>query len=125
MRLFGTTRLISLCLVFGATAQAQPEAAPANVVLRPLTLQESVQMALEHNFGVQIERFTPLLARYDLAGSYSYYDPLLKMNGEQSFRSSPGGFNPAINLQSPPNNTWQENFATDLSGKIPTGCSTT
>lgn len=121
MRLIKNHWLLPLCVALGAVAQAQPGNAPAEAVLRPLTLDESVQMALERNLGLQIERLTPQLARYDLAGSYASYDPALKLSGEQSFRSSPGGFNPAINLPSQPNDTWQENFLTDISGTLPTG----
>ena len=104
-------------------AQGQPQTTnqAANAVVRPISLEESVQLALQHNLGLQIERLAPQMARFDLAGSYSYYDPAFSFRGEQNFRSSPGGFNSTINVQTPPNDTWTEHFNAAVGGYTPTG----
>jgi len=106
-----------------APAQAQPKTTnqAANSVVRPISLEESVQLALQHNLGLQIERLAPQMARFDLAGAYSYYEPAFTFRGEQNFRSSPGGFNSTINVQTPPNDSWTEHFNAAVGGYTPTG----
>ena len=42
---------------------------------RPLALRDCIQTALQHNRDIQIERFSPVISRLTLDGSYSYYDP--------------------------------------------------
>jgi len=108
---------------FSWAALAQPNATTqaTNAVARPISLQESVQLALQHNLGLQIERLSPEISRFNLAGSYSYYDPVFSLRGEQSFRSSPGGFNSSLGLQTPPSDTWTEHFTAGLVGRTPTG----
>ena len=86
-----------------------------------ISLQESIQLALQHNLGLQIERLSPQIARFDLAGAYSYYDPAFTFRGEQNYRASPGGFNSTINVQTPPNDTWTEHFNAGVGGYTPTG----
>lgn len=61
------------------------------VQVRPLSLEECIYVALQHNLDVQIRRLDPELAHYALAASYGAYDPVLNMSGEHSFSSSPGG----------------------------------
>jgi outer membrane protein len=92
-----------------------------NQAVRAISLQESIQLALQHNLGLQIERLSPQIARFDLAGSYSYYDPAFTLRGEQSFNSSPGGFNPALSIPTARNDTWTEHFQAGFIGRTPSG----
>ena len=50
--------------------------AETTFVVRPLSLKDCIQIALEHNLDVKIERFTPEIARYDLNLAYAYYEPV-------------------------------------------------
>jgi len=104
-------------------SEAKPADAPSgtNAPARPISLEESIQLALHHNLGLQIERLSPQIATFDLAGAYSYYDPVFTFRGEQSFNSSPGGFNPTLSVPTPANDTWTEHFSAGLDGRIPTG----
>src|SRR5262245_12164394 len=45
------------------------------VANRPLSLEECIRVALEHNLDIQITRLDPQLAGFSLAGSYASYDP--------------------------------------------------
>src|SRR5438132_14362106 len=112
------TWIIGLFWLLSVQLQAQPKTTnqAANAVVRPISLEESVQLALQHNLGLQIERLSPQMARFDLAGAYSYYDPTFTFRGEQNFRSSPGGFNSAINVQTPPKDTWTEHLNCGVGG---------
>jgi len=45
-------------------------------------LQDCVQMALQHNLDLQIDRYTPQIAQFDLRGAYGGYDPVLSLSGD-------------------------------------------
>src|SRR5579862_3912603 len=42
---------------------------------RQLSMEECIRIALEHNFTIEIARFNPQIARYNLWGAYGVYDP--------------------------------------------------
>lgn len=83
------TRILSLLVLVGAGAvQAQnPAARPS----KEITLAEALQMALENNLEVKIQRFNPLIAEHNLRGSYAIYEPGIALQGAHSFSSQPGG----------------------------------
>jgi hypothetical protein len=56
-----------------------------NFLVRPLSLKDCIQMALEHNLDVKIERFTPEIAGYDLNLAYAYYEPVFGGSGVHRF----------------------------------------
>ena len=92
-----------------------------NATIRPLSLAEAVQLALQHNLGLQIERYAPEIAQDNLEAAGAYYDPVLKLNGEESFARTPGEFNPRRNLQVPPTDTSIDTFHSSITGNAPTG----
>ena len=65
------------------------------MVIRPLSLQESVRLALEHNPTIKIARHDPLLAGYTLAGSYGYYEPALNIQYLHNFSANDAGLSPS------------------------------
>jgi outer membrane protein len=71
---------LAILLAAGATGWAQTNAEP----VRQLSLEECIQMALRHNVELQIERFNPQIARYDLSGAYGAYDPTFFFSAERS-----------------------------------------
>lgn len=71
-------------------AAGSPAAEPARTP-RALSLQDCIQIALEHNLDVQIQRINPELARYALGVSYGDYDPNFGFSGNHSHDLSPGG----------------------------------
>src|SRR5690242_3123944 len=44
---------------------------------RVVTLADCIQLALEHNLDIQIQRYNPIISQYDLNGSYGVYEPSL------------------------------------------------
>src|SRR5947207_8141509 len=81
--------LAGLC-VAAAAASAQT----TNSVTRSLTLEECIQTALQHNFDLQIKRYSPEIARYTLGLSYAGYDPTFTFSGEHDYTRAPGGVDP-------------------------------
>jgi outer membrane protein TolC len=101
------------CLSLSAQAQA-----PAGKS-RPLSLKDCIQIALEHNLDLQIERFNPQASMYNLNGYYSYYDPLFTQDISHSFNSSPGGIDSRGVVTS--SEQAADRFNTALSGRTPIG----
>src|SRR3989442_7095916 len=87
---------------------------------RTLTLEECIQMALQRNLDVQIQRYAPVIARANLSVSYAIYDPTFSSSASQSFSTSEGGINPSV-FNPPANESWVERYATGIGGTAPTG----
>jgi outer membrane protein TolC len=84
MRLFGIWWLVA------GTALAVP-AQTNSPPTRKLSLEDCIEVALQHNLDVQIKRFNPQIMRYNLGAAYGSYDPTFSMSGEHDFNQSPGG----------------------------------
>jgi outer membrane protein TolC len=105
-----------LALCWQAMGQA-PAPAP-----RKLSLQDCIQLALEHNLQVQINRLDPDIARYQLASTYGAYDPALNLSGEHTYGLSPGGVDDEGRAFTG-NETESDNFRAGLAGLTPWGLS--
>jgi outer membrane protein len=81
MRVFIT---LSLLAATAASGWAQTNATP----VRALSLEECIQMTLRQNVELQIERYNPQIARYDLSGAYGAYDPTFLLSGRRSHSES-------------------------------------
>jgi outer membrane protein len=82
----------SLCLVISLLALAA--SAQTNAVspgrVRPVTLHECLETAIQHNLDVQIARLTPEAARYQLKASYgTQYDPVLSLGVRKDYLGMP------------------------------------
>ncbi len=107
--------LAGLCSVVHAQTNG-----PAEV--RKLSLQDAIQLALQHNLDLQIDRYNPQVALYNLRAYYSAYEPTLTTSGEHDHAESgnrllQGGF--IIAGSSSDNNS----FSSALSGITPIGTS--
>jgi outer membrane protein len=75
-------RLLRTLLVLASSvtvATAQTNATPQ---VRQLSLQDCVQLALQHNLSLQIDRYNPQIALFNLKGDYGAYDPLFNLSGQ-------------------------------------------
>lgn len=113
-------RLLSICLALAAAstpALAQTNA-PAHV--RELSLQDCIQLAVQHNLQLQIDRYSPEIALYNLRATYGDYDPTLSLEGRHDHNEAgsqllAGGF-------SVPGSVRDDNsFNAGLSGLLPWG----
>jgi len=106
-----------LLLVGGLSASAQTVSTNNT---RPITLEEAINLALEHNFDLQLQRFDPEIARYSLSINYAAYDPELFLQGRHSYSLSPGGLDPqARPFQG--SETESDDFTGSVGGLAPTG----
>jgi outer membrane protein TolC len=87
---------------------------------RSISLQEAIELALQHNFDIQIQRYLPELARFNLEGAYGAYDPVAFASGQHNYGLSPGGLD-AENRPFQGTETDSDSFSTGLSGLLPWG----
>lgn len=91
-----------------------------NVMERWMSLQDCIEIALKHNFTIQIGRYNPAIARYNLWGSYGVYDPNFTASVEHSDNLSPGG----VDAQGRPfagTESEADTIRSGLSGLLPWG----
>jgi outer membrane protein len=71
---------ILLVLVSACTVVMAQTNAPSQV--RQLSLQDCIQLALQHNLNLQIDHYNPEIARFTLWGDYGAYDPSFSLSGQ-------------------------------------------
>jgi outer membrane protein TolC len=121
MNLRTMMRLFGICwLVAGAalTVPAQTNPPP----IRKLSLEDCIEVALQHNFDVQIKRFNPQIMRYNLGAAYGSYDPTFSISGERDFSQMPGGYD-AQGLRYPGMQTDVNQGSAGFGGLLPWGLS--
>src|SRR3954468_20622291 len=89
----------------------------------PMTLDQAIHTALEHNLEFQIERLNPVIIAYDLQSLYGgYYDPKLSFQAQrQDVTREGGGFNPVTGSPTPASQTQVDSLSGSFSGTLPTG----
>ena len=113
MKLIGTLFII-------ASAAAAALAQTNSVEARKLSLEDCIQIALEHNLDVQIKRYNPELGRFVLQSDYGAYDPNFSAAGGHDYNQQPGGIDP----QGRPyggTQTDANRFNTGIQGLLPWG----
>ena len=114
MRLRNTILVPLLALALTARAQT-----PAPTT-RSISLAECIQIALEHNLDLKIERFNPEVAQYNVGLAYAGYDPVFDFKGTHGNNFAPGSFD-SFRLQDiPANKSSKDAFNTSLGGLLPT-----
>jgi outer membrane protein TolC len=113
MRLLGPW-LVLTGAILAAPAQTN---APEN---RKLSLQECIQIALEHNLDIQIQWVNPDISRFTLDASYGVYDPTLNVSGGYTYSQSAGGIDAQGRLYAGAE-TEMEQASVSLQGLLPWG----
>ncbi len=93
-----------------------------NISIRPITLGEAIGMALQNNYAIQSARFDPEISKFNLAGSYSIYEPSLGFTYLHSFSSQAGRLS-QTGVAEPSTEREADSFSGRplLSGYAPTG----
>jgi outer membrane protein len=104
---------LALCALMSNSATATPDT-------RQLSLQECLQMALEKNLELRIDRYNPQFATFNLAAARAGYEPTLSFSGQRDHDESgsrllSGGF--AV----PGAETDSDRFSAGLDGLTPWG----
>ena len=109
--------VISFSLYAGEPALYAGE--PAQPV-RTLSLEQCMQMALERNLDIQIRRYDPEVARYNVSVSYGVYEPVLGLQVTRSGEQQPGGFDDQ-NRPFSGSSSDSDSFGGSISGRLPWG----
>lgn len=90
-----------------------------NALEQSVSLDAVIAEALQHNFDVQIERYNPEIALYDLRIGYAAYDPEFSFSGEHDYSKERGN----IAASAPATRSDGETFISELNGGLPFGTS--
>ena len=90
-------------------------------LIRQITLDECIQLAVEKNLDVRIARFGPEIARFNLEAAYGAYDPAFRASYIRGYNLSPGGIIPGSNLQFGGSKTHSDTFQVGFGGILPSG----
>jgi len=91
---------------------------------RQVTLDQCIQLALQHNLDIRIVKVNPSIAQYNLDALYADYEPDLSLSGSHSDNTSPTTLD-AQNRVVPGTSSGTEAFNATLGGILPTGFSYT
>ena len=104
------------------TVALQPPPPPAvtnTLGPRSMSLADCMQVALGHNFDVQIQRINPQISLYDLNAAYSGYDVSFNAAGQHSFSDSGSTFQNGLVYPGTKQNA--NSFNSGFSGVLPWG----
>src|ERR1017187_5390208 len=80
-----------------------------------LTLEQAIQMAIEHNLNLKIQRYVPMLDQFELGAVYgSSYEPAFNAAAKDSYSANPGKiFN---GISGPAQNIDDQNYQFGIGG---------
>lgn len=94
---------------------------PANAMVttatHPMSLEDCLQEALQHNLDVQISRFNPQIQLFDVRATYGGYDPTFSISGTHQYNDTGPDFQNAIHI---PGTSYEQNSATAGLSTTPT-----
>ena len=102
---------------------AQAPSAPARKE-RVISLADCLQLALQHNLDIQIQRYNPLISEFTLDISYDTYEPTFTFTGTKQYDGSPGTLITDTNgniVSIPGNQRESDNYTPAINGVLPTG----
>jgi len=88
---------------------------------RPLTLQDCLREALQHNFDVRVERYEPEKSLLNLHAAYGGYDPALNVSGQHGFNVQPSGNVDQYQRPIPGTTSDNNSFSSGIGGSLPLG----
>jgi len=110
-------------LVTPAMTNAAPAQTNTNASTRAMSLQDCIQEALQHNLDIQVQRYNPRIALYNLRAAYGGFDPTLSASGVHNYNVTPSTFNPysATTNVTPSRVSDENSFNSGINGTLPWG----
>lgn len=94
-----------------------------NITVESISLADAVQLALKNNYDVQIIRYNPDIARFNLEGTYGAYEPALSGSAGYSYTKTPPGvvnFNGSL-LPTDGREIETDSYSAGIAGLAPSG----
>ena len=112
-------KVLSVVTALVTATSFSGNAADAESNVQELSLRDCIDLALQHNLSLQIERRNPLQSKYGISGARgAYYDPTFRLSG--STRSSVNGIR--LDNEGRPvgqNESDTDAFSAGISGTLP------
>lgn len=109
------SRFLRILVLAGAAALLLATRAAA----QPLTLEEAIRLALEHNQRIKVSSFGPEIARANVLAEYGRFDPSLTFNRSYGETEVPGAILPPAARPY----TKTDDYSVGLNGLMPWGLS--
>ncbi|MCK9316081.1 MAG: TolC family protein [Verrucomicrobia bacterium] len=115
-------------LAFAQEESALPSSSPepaletqAESNLKALSLSDCVQIGLEHNLDIKINRFAPEISEYNYSMAYAGYDPVLNTSYTYGFSKNPGSLDPGTTIINLDRDIYSDSLSSSLSMLSPSG----
>src|SRR5260221_2710446 len=115
-----TMRILRILLILASAGTLAFAQTNTTTAVRQLSLQDCIQLALQHDLDLQIDRYNPEIALYNLRGDYGAYDPSFTLSGQHDHNEAgsqllAGGFGIPGSISD------DNSFSAGLSGVTPIG----
>src|SRR5579859_5939099 len=117
-----TMRLLRILWVLASAGTLAMAQTNSTGKVRQLSLQDCIQLALQHNLDLQIDRYNPQIALFTLRGDYGAFDPLFNLSGQHD-RNEAGSQVLGGGFIIPGSVTDDNSFSGGLNGVTPIGTS--
>ena len=94
---------------------------PAGRKTRTLSLADCIQLALQNNFDIQIQRYNPKIANFTLKSDFGAWDPTASFSANKKYNDLPGGFDPQSGFPLPSTEIEANNYTPTIQGLLPIG----
>jgi outer membrane protein TolC len=115
-------------LAFAQEESALPSSSPepalethAESNLKALSLADCVQIGLEHNLDIKINRFAPQISEYNYSMAYAGYDPVLNTSYTYGFSKNPSSLDPGTTIINLDRDIYSDSLSSSLSMLSPSG----
>ena len=114
-KLLTAALLLGTGLIVSLDAQDSPD-----IASKPMSLNDCIQLALEKNLTLKVERINPVISQANLRIAYAGFDPSFNSSFIHSFRQQPGNVD-EFNRVIPGTTSETDSISTGLGGRLPTG----
>jgi HAE1 family hydrophobic/amphiphilic exporter-1 len=110
-------KFIAILIVTGLLPSLR---AQTNLPARALSLQNCITEALQHNFDVQVARYSPEISGYNLSAAFGGYDPVFSVSGQHAYSVTPSSYT-QDQIQYPSSQSDIDSFNSGITGVLPWG----
>ena len=105
-----------------AVAETTEETAhSAGMAGRPMSLNDCIQTALEHNLSLKVEKINPIIDQANLQIAYAGWDPSFNVSYRRNFDQRPNDFDTRLDIPIPGSSSDTDSVNAGISGLLPTG----
>ena len=109
-----------LAVLIGTSMAVWAQTNDSDQVVRQLSLQDCIQMTLQNNLDLQVDRYNPQIAQSQLGAAYGGYDPSLSFSGQHDYSKSGSRLiSGSFNIGS--SESQDDSFSSSLNGLLPWG----